>query len=56
MYPGNRIEELLEAILRRLNEPLDIDITIHVSETAGPPTSIIVTPGKPRLNTESDLS
>lgn len=51
-----RVAELLELILRRLNEPVEVSVSIHVVNEAGPPTSIIVTPGIPQLNQKEETN
>jgi hypothetical protein len=42
-----RIVQLLEAIIRRLDEPIKVDVTIRVVNAAGPAVSVDLEPQKP---------
>ena len=42
-----RVIQLLEAIIHRLNEPIKVDVTIHVVNEAGPAVKVVLEPQAP---------
>jgi hypothetical protein len=46
-----RTRELLEAILRRLDEGIEVNLIVTVVNESNPPVKMTLTPGQPKENT-----
>lgn len=50
MEDDRLLRELLVAILRRLREPIEVEITVHVINEANPAVKVVLEPQAPEPN------